>query len=201
VTRCGFCDAGSHFRDRHSGEYVCPEHARLEVVAGGTPRSESTLTIRQAESSDYPRIGQLSRYFWDETTVDCFGRRYDLLSCPAFLACDGGKVVGLASYAVEADSGALALVDLSLLPDYQGRGGGWALLDAVRTEAKRRKLGRLIVATCNDNLPALALYQRYGFRLTEVFPGRVARHHGGELAGFAGIPVRDEIRLAYEVKD
>ena len=56
--------------------------------------------------------------------------------------------------------------------------------------------GQVIVATTNDDLPALALYQRYGFRVTEVIPGGVAAHHGGEFPGFAGIPVRDEIRLA-----
>ena len=201
MTRCAFCEARPQYRDQHTGEYVCPEHARLAVAAAGEIRSETTLAIRQAEPSDYPRIGRLSQYFWDETTVDCFDRQYDLLSCPAFLACQGGKVVGLASYAVEADWEAMVLVGFTLLPDYQGRGTGRALLDAVRGEALHRGLRRIILVTCNDNLPALALYQRYGFHFTEVFPGRVARHHGGELTGFAGIPVRDEIRLAYEVTD
>ena len=201
MTRCAFCDARSHYRDRHSGDYVCPEHARLEVVAVVRSRSQPLLSIRQAEPSDRPRIGQLTRYFWDETMVDCFDRQYDVLACPAFLACDGGRVVGLASYAVEADWEAMVLVGFVLLPDYQGAGIGRALLDAVRGEAQRRGLGRIILVTCNDNLPALAFYQRYGFRLMEVVPGRIARHHGGELTGFAGIPVRDEIRLAYEVTD
>jgi hypothetical protein len=51
----------------------------------------------------------------------------------------------------------------------------------------------------NYDLPALALYQRNGFRITEVAPGNVAQHHGGELPGFAGIPVRDEIRLEFRL--
>ena len=120
------------------------------------------------------------------------------------------EVVGAASYAVEEAWKAGVLVMLNVLPDYQGRGGGRALLDAVREEAKGRGLARILVATSNDDLPALALYQRYGFRITEIVTGRVAEHHGvelaggerlapGELGGFAGIPVRDEVRLEYEL--
>jgi ribosomal protein S18 acetylase RimI-like enzyme len=70
----------------------------------------------------------------------------------------------------------------------------------VRDEAARRRLERITVVTSNDDLPALALYQRYGFRLTEVIPGRIAQDHGGEFSGFAGIPVRDEIRLEYRLE-
>ena len=58
-------------------------------------------------------------------------------------------------------------------------------------------LARVIVATTNDDLPALALYQRYGFRIHGIVPGSIAQHHGGELPGFSGIPIRDEIQLEY----
>ncbi|MFC2031707.1 GNAT family N-acetyltransferase [Chloroflexota bacterium] len=201
MTRCAFCGAKSHYRDRHSGEYLCLEHARLEVVAAHPPGSGPPLTIRRAQASDRGRIGELTNYFWDETTVDCFDRRYDVLDCPAFLACDGDAVVGQVSYAIETDLGAMVLVGFILLPDYQGGGTGRALLDAARDEALRRGLRRISLVTCNDNLPALAFYQRYGFCLTGMDPGRVARDHAGDLIGLAGIPVRDEIRLAFEVGD
>jgi len=61
--------------------------------------------------------------------------------------------------------------------------------------AMKCALARLVVSTTNDDLLALYLYQRFGFRVTEVLPGRLVEHHGGEESGFAGIPVRDEIRL------
>lgn len=197
--QCALCRARPQYRDRQTGQYVCLEHARLEVVATGERPSFPTSAIRSATASDYTRIEELSGYFWDETCVDCFDRQYDVLACPAFLACEGDQVVGLASYAVEEAWGAVVLVIFNLLPDYQGRGGGWALLDAVHTEAVRRGLAQLLVVTSNDDLPALALYQRYGFRITEVIPGHIAQHHGTEFPGFAGIPVRDEIRLTYKV--
>ncbi|MDY7041482.1 MAG: GNAT family N-acetyltransferase, partial [Chloroflexota bacterium] len=56
-------------------------------------------------------------------------------------------------------------------------------------------LARLVVSTTNDDLLALYLYQRFGFRITGVLPGGLVEHHGKEEPGFAGIPVRDEIRL------
>jgi ribosomal protein S18 acetylase RimI-like enzyme len=148
--------------------------------------------------SDASSIEHLSLYFWDETVVDCFEQQYDVLACDAFLACEGDEAVGLASYAVEVDWDALVLVVLSVLPQYQGRGAGRSLLDAVRDEAMQRGLRRVLVATSNDDLLALALYQQAGFRIVEVLPGRIAQHHGGEFPGLAGVAVRDEIRLVWE---
>ena len=197
---CAFCERRPQYRDRQTGQFVCLQHARLEVVAAGRGAPAPRPSIRPAMPADAPSIEDLSLTFWDETGVDCFDRQYDILACPAFLACDGDEVVGLASYAVEADWDAVVLVMLNVLPEYQGRGTGRALLAAVRGEAVQRGLGRILVVTSNDDLPALALYQRIGFRITEVLPGRVAQHHGGEFPGLAGIVVRDEIRLAWEVR-
>jgi ribosomal protein S18 acetylase RimI-like enzyme len=199
VRPCAYCHRKSVYRDRSTGQYVCLEHARLEVVAAGSRATTPPLEIRRAVAGDADRLDELSLYFWDETVVDCFDRQYDVRACPAFVACDGNEVIGLASYAVEEGWGAVVLVVLNVLPGHQSRGGGWSLIDAVRGEAARLGLGQILVVTSNDDLPALALYQRYGFRITEVVPGRIAQEHGGDVPGFAGIPVRDEIRLAYEL--
>ena len=196
---CAFCTTNAQYRDRTTGDYLCLDHARLAVVAAGRREPCPSIEIRLASSADYPRIEALSLYFWDETVVDCFDRQYDVLACPAFLACGGGKVVGAAPFAVEEAWDAIVLVMLNVLPGYQGRGGGRLLLDAVRKEASRRDLARILVATTNDDLPALALYQRYGFHITEIVTGRVAEDHGVEFVGFAGIPVRDEVRLEYQL--
>lgn len=199
MTSCTFCEGKPQYQDRRTGQLLCLEHARLEVVAPGRRASPPPLTIRPAQPADYPVIEELSLYFWDETDVDCFDRQYNVLTCPAFLACDGDAVVGLASYTIEQEWNAVVLVILNVLPGYQGRGAGRVLLDAVRGEAIRHGLEHIIVVTSNDDLPALALYQRYGFRIVEVLPGRIADDHGSEFPGFAGIMVRDEIRLAYKV--
>jgi GNAT superfamily N-acetyltransferase len=196
---CAFCGDKAQYRDRQTGQHVCLQHVRLEVVAVGRRAPAPPLEIRPATAGDETRIKELSLYFWDETEVDCFDRQYDVLVCPAFVACEGDYVVGIASYAVEEAWDAIVLVILNMLPDHQGRGAASALLDAVRDETARRGLARILVVTSNDDLQALAVYQRYGFRITEVLPGRIARDHGGEFPGLAGIPVRDEVRLEHQL--
>ncbi|MGD8901961.1 MAG: GNAT family N-acetyltransferase [Anaerolineae bacterium] len=205
MSRCALCGTRAQYRDRETGQHVCLEHARLAVVAASQRDAGPLLSIREATPADHPRIEELALYFWDETVVDCFDRRYDVMACPAFLACDAGKIVGVASFAVEEAWNAAVLVMLHLLPDYQGRGGGRPLVQAVCNEARGRGLARVIVATTNDDLPALSLYQRCGFHITGIETGRVAQDHaregriaGDALTGFAGIPVRDEVR--FEIK-
>jgi len=204
VRPCAFCGARAQYRDRATGDYVCLVHARLAVVAAGQGVPGDPLAIRRAGAADSARIEELALYFWDETVVDCFDRQYDVMACPAFVACVGEDVVGAAVFAVEEAWSAVVLVMLNVLPGFQGRGGGRSLLDALRQEARQRGLDRILVVTTNDDLPALALYQRYGFRIAEIVVGRVATDHaagrdGQVLAGFAGIPVRDEIRLELRV--
>jgi GNAT superfamily N-acetyltransferase len=197
---CDFCSRPAQYRDRHSGQYICLEHARLEVVAAGRYAPAAPLKIRPADPADADRIRDLALYFWDETVVDCFGRQYDLMACPAFLACDDDETVGAICYTFEEQWDAAVVVMMSILPDWQGRDGGRGLLNAVHEEAKKRLVGRLLISTTNDDLPALALYQRYGFRIVEVIPGFVARHHGGEFPGFSDVMIRDEMRLSFEVE-
>ncbi len=194
--QCNYCDAKAQYRDPHSGEYVCLAHSRLLVTAQRSNDGVEPVAVRPAEPADGNRIAQLARYFWDETEVVCFDREYDVRRLPAFVACDGGEdgpIVGLVSYAIE--GGRANVVMLNVLPDYQGRGAGRALLAAVEDVGRTHGLTRIVVATSNDDLPALYFYQRCGFRLTGVKAGCLVAHHGGEESGFAGILVRDEIQL------
>ena len=133
--------------------------------------------------------------YWGETVVDCFDRTYDVLQLPAFLAMSDDQVAGLLSYALEPDQERLTIVLLNVHPEYQGRHAARCLLARAEELARAQKLARLAVATSNDDLPALYTFQRWGFVITEVKTGVILEHHGGEEAGFAGIPVRDEIRL------
>src|SRR5207237_799381 len=74
-------------------------------------------------------------------------------------------------------------------------GVGGHLVAEAELLARRLGLQRVVVATSNDNLPALYFYQRRGYRMTELVVNSVVAHTGQEVAGFAGIPVRDEVRL------
>ena len=57
-----------------------------------------------------------------------------------------------------------------------------------------------LIAEKPDMAAIGALGRRYGFRIVGVMAGRVAEDHAPvELAGFAGIPVRDEVRLELQL--
>jgi ribosomal protein S18 acetylase RimI-like enzyme len=193
MNSCAYCDANALYRDRESGVFLCSAHARLEVTGlrGEAPRPP--LTIRPATSADRPRIAKLADYFWGEIQVESFGRSYRVDALPAYVACDGDEIVGVASYAREGD--ATNLVMLNVLPRWQGRGAARGLIAAVTKMTRAEGAERVIVATTNDGLPALGLYQRLGFVITGVLVGRMLEHHGGVEPGFGGIPVRDEIQM------
>src|SRR2546427_92245 len=53
----------------------------------------------------------------------------------------------------------------------------------------------LVREATDDDRRALYFYQRRGYRLTDLVPNSVIEHTQQEVAGFAGIAVRDEIRL------
>jgi ribosomal protein S18 acetylase RimI-like enzyme len=83
----------------------------------------------------------------------------------------------------------------SVYPQYQGRGIGSALLKAAYRRAVEKSLPALKAAVSNDDLPLLYFYQRHGFSLAEIANGLLADKLGYAGVGFAGIPIRDEIRL------
>jgi GNAT superfamily N-acetyltransferase len=191
--KCHYDDLIAYYRCAQTGEYVCLGHARLDVVSVATRAKLKPLPVRAAEPNDRHSIADLARMYWGELEVECFGSIYDVASLPAFLAYSEDDVAGVLSYAVEGDH--LTIVMLNVHPEFQGRRTARSLLAAAEAEARRQGLARLVVATSNDDLPALYVYQRWGFVITEVVPGAILAHHGREELGFAAIPVRDEIRL------
>jgi GNAT superfamily N-acetyltransferase len=76
---------------------------------------------------------------------------------------------------------------------------GAALVEAVAADAVADGHDELWLVTTNDNLDALRLYQRHGFRLTELHAGGVDRAREMKpqipLVGKHGIPMHDELVL------
>jgi ribosomal protein S18 acetylase RimI-like enzyme len=81
------------------------------------------------------------------------------------------------------------------VPAYQNCGIGKRLVKHVEQEARRLGKKKLLVSTSNDDLPALAFYQRDGFQIFAVKPNVLAKKHGRVLAGIGGLPIRDELRM------
>jgi ribosomal protein S18 acetylase RimI-like enzyme len=191
--KCSFCGRDAWHRCARTGVLLCPQHAGLEIVALRAETSATSCEVRAATPKDYSRLKKSALHFWGETEVECFDKAYDVQKLPAFVVSVDDELAGFLSYAVEGD--ALKIVMLNVLPDDQGAGLGKQLLKAAVVEARRKGLSRLIVATSNDDLLALYLYQRAGFVIEEVVPRRILEHHGGVEKGFSDIAIRDEIRL------
>lgn len=164
---------------------TCQEHR-----AGG---KRGDYSVRPAVPADRHDIEEICDRAWGETDVDAFGRTFDVLSAENLVAESDGQFAGLISLAL--DRGELAVVLLSVYPGYQGSGVGSALIDAAVAAAREKGVMALKIATTNDDIPALHFYQRHGFAIYEIETGIMIDHHGEAISGFAGIPVRDEIRL------
>ncbi len=93
---------------------------------------------------------------------------------------------------------------LAVAGEARRRGIGRALLAAAEDELRAAGLARAWLVTTNDNLAALALYQKAGWRLFALRTGalddlrRTVKPSIPEI-GEHGIPLRDELELTKEL--
>lgn len=183
-------------------QYRCPQcgkdlplgEARMTVTCAAHTHNEAVeFTVRKATDADRNDVALLCERALGETDVDVLGKTFDVLSGVNLIAEADGALVGLLSLAI--DRGELAVVLLSVYPDFQGKRVGSTLLTAADQFAAKRGLPFMRVAVTNDDIPQLYFYQRHGFSIYEVAVGEVADRFGAATPGFSGIPVRDEIRL------
>jgi GNAT superfamily N-acetyltransferase len=114
---------------------------------------------------------------------------------PGFAAFEDEQCVGLVTY--EIDGEACEIVSIDALEE--GRGVGSALLEAVVEVARGAGCSRVQLLTTNNNLRALAFYQKRGFRLVGLVPGAIDEERSLKpsipLVDAAGLPIRDELHL------
>jgi len=185
-------------------QYLCPvdgralplAEARMSVTcAEHQPRGKKDgFHVREAVPDDRRAIEEICDRAWGETEIDVFGRTFDVLASENLIGVgDEDELMGLISCAVH--GGELAVVMYSVYPQFQGRGVGSALLEAAADLVSARSLASIKAAVSNDDLPLLYFYQRHGFVVAEIAVGLLADRLGYAGVGFAGIPIRDEIRL------
>jgi len=132
---------------------------------------------------------------WGSNRVVSKGRVFDPSELEGFAAVADENVVGLVTFRVERDE--CEVVTLNSLSE--GTGTGSSLLNAVRDTAIKARCRRLWLITTNDNLSALRFYQKWGLRITAIYPNALERSRMLKpeipLLGKEGIPIRDEIEL------
>ena len=159
------------------------------------------MQVRELRADEREWLRATLRERWADETVVGRGRAWRQAELPALLAVDdAGEAIGLATWTVERDTAELVTLDALR----RGEGAGRALVRAVVAAARAVGARRLRVMTTNDNVVALRLYQREGFRLTELRPGAVEQARALlkpsiPETGEDGIPIRDEIDLVLEL--
>jgi ribosomal protein S18 acetylase RimI-like enzyme len=132
------------------------------------------------------------------------GEVVDVLEGEGAIATDEARPLGLVTWLVatpgdEAEVRALA-VDHAARRNHVGA----ALLAAAEEALAGADVLRAWLVTTNDNLPALALYQKAGWRLTDLRAGAIDNLRqtikpGIPAVGQGGIPLRDELELAKDL--
>ncbi|UTT41521.1 GNAT family N-acetyltransferase [Exiguobacterium aurantiacum] len=133
---------------------------------------------------------------WGSSEMVISTGTFDCATLDGFVWSEANVIIGLVTYVIRED--AIEIISLDSL--HERRGIGSALLDEVEQVAKRYQIERLSLITTNDNLRALAFYQRRGWRLVRIIPGAVdaARLQKPSIPviGEHGIPLHDEIMLS-----
>ena len=187
------------YRCAQCGKELPLTAARLAVMCDDHRREggDVEVSVRPATRDDRHDIEDICDQALGETDVDTFGRSFDVLEQENLIAVSGDRLAGLISLAV--DGGDLAIVLLSVYPEFQGHGVGRALLKAAVDLAAGRGLPAVKAAISNDDIPSFSFYQRHSFAIDSVARGLLADRYGSAEPGFSGILVRDEIRLRRSV--
>lgn len=190
-------------REVPSPQYHCPacgkelplSEARLTITCGQHKVESEAIEfdVRDAGPSDRLAIEAICDQAWGETDIDAFGATFDVFTCENIVVESGGELAGLVSLAVH--EGELVVVLVSVYPRFQGCGVGAALLRAAFDRAGEQRLPFVKVTASNDDIPSLYFYMRLGFVIYDIAIGSIADAIGSTSAGFAGIPIRDEVRL------
>ena len=162
------------------------------------------FTIRRATAADFPAIDSINVIAWEGgiTTHELLEQRYGRVNgagwrtriteavrkhlendeTHAFVAQKGNNIVGYASGHIEAGSEVGVLGYNAVHPDYRGQGIGTALVESALNHLVESGARILQVWTLATDVPACALYEKFGFHeLTSfTFYSRGSRPNSGE---------------------
>lgn len=106
---------------------------------------------------------------------------------------ESDEIIGCITYLIDGKDCEIISLDSMI----ENKGIGTALLQQVEETAKHAHCQRIKLITTNDNVHAMAFYQKRGYQFAEVFPNAVekARRLKPEIPEVAenGILIRDEI--------
>ena len=150
-----------------------------------------------------PASTETIRTLWEELwglPIDTPDREYMPDDVEGLVLKDqSGSTLALVTWAIEGERAEIVSVN-ALRP---GSGVGNRAMDAAEEELRRRGVRNVHLITTNDNVRALAFYQRRGYRLVRLHLGGMDRVRAAKpevpLVGNDGIPLRDMWELQKEL--
>jgi ribosomal protein S18 acetylase RimI-like enzyme len=154
------------------------------------------VLVRALGDRDVAWKQEALRRVWGSTSVARLGELVDAMPLDGFVAIDDtGEPVGLLTYALRGNE----LEVVTIHADRPGGGVGRALMDAARKRADDVGARRLWLVTTNDNIRALAFYQRWGMDVAALHRDMIARSRAVKpkipTTGEGGVPLRHELEL------
>ena len=151
------------------------------------------MARRAIEDRDRADVAAFIERHWYGRSIVNGGHVYHPHEHEGFIERRDDQIVGLLTMRQEAD----AMHVLTLNSTVGGQRIGTSLMLMAIEEARRRGCVRVGLVSTNENVRALGLYQRLGFRIVRVDAGAVdqARKIKPEIpeCGANGIPIHDEL--------
>ena len=153
------------------------------------------LNIQRIREEDKDAVLEIVKSFWGDETIVVHDEVFHTNQLGGLKAAEENEIVGILHYRIKGKECEI----LTLASIKQGKGVGSALIAEVEEIARKRGCRLISVVTTNDNLNALGFYQRRGFHLSALLPGKVIESRrvkpGIPEIGENNIPIRDELRL------
>ena len=114
-----------------------------------------------------------------------------------YVAVKGEEIIGV--YVLSEIAPAKAeIMNVAVSENQQGKGIGKALIQHAIQIAKNRGMTSIEIGTGNSSIQQLALYQKCGFRMSEIIHNHFVEHYE-ELIFENGIQCRDMVRLKLDL--
>jgi ribosomal protein S18 acetylase RimI-like enzyme len=159
----------------------------------------SRVEVRALGPEDRQWADASLRKAWGSVFVARKDELLDASALPGFVAVFDGSPVGLATNSVEED----AYEIVSIHTELPGHGVGRALMSACVDEARERGCRRVWLITTNDNVRAIAFYQRFGMDLCALHRNAVERARRLKdsipFHDAHGVPIRHELEFEFIV--
>ena len=158
------------------------------------------MSRSEIQDADREEVAQFVAQHWGSRLVVNRGRRFYPHQEEGVIERRDGKIVGLLTYHIEQE----VMEFLTHNSDRQREGIGSSLVLSAIETARKRGCKRIVLATTNDNLRAIAFYQRLAFRMVAINLGAVdeARKIKPQVPelGERDVPIHDEVIMVLPIE-